>query len=33
MVLIRNQESRHVVDLNSMEMRSCLVSVTVSVGE
>ena len=33
-MLIRNQESHlHVVDLDSMETRMCLASVTVSVGE
>ena len=33
-MLIRNQESRlHVVDLDSIETRTCLVSVTLSVGE
>ena len=33
-MLIRNQESRlHVVDLDSIETRMCLVSVTLSVGE
>ena len=33
-MLIRNQESRlHVVDLDSTETRTCLVSVTLSVGE
>ena len=33
-MLIRNQESRlRVVDLDSTETRTCLVSVTLSVGE
>ena len=33
-MLIRNQEScLHVVDLESMEMRTCLVSVALSAGE
>ena len=33
-MLIRNQESRlHVLDLDSIETRMCLASVTVSVGE
>ena len=33
-MLLRNQESYlHVVDLDSMETRMCLASVTVSVGE
>ena len=33
-MFIRNQESRlHVVDLDSMGKRMCLVSVTLSVGE
>ena len=32
-MLTRNQRSRLCVDLDSMEMRTCLVSMTVSVGE
>ena len=32
-MLTRNQRSRLCVDLDSMEMKTCLVSMTVSVGE